>query len=149
MRKAWRTALAAAAALACLAAPAAAQVPREYAAQLAQQLARAEAAFRQIGFARAAGPFAGALAPGAVRALPVTLRAGQNYRILGVCDADCTDLDLRLLDGARNVTAIDAAPDDTPLLDATPRATGSFTIEVNMQQCDAALCYYAINVYTR
>ncbi len=144
-----RTALAAFAALALLGGPAGAQVPREYAGQLAQQLARAEQSFRQMGFMRAAGPFAGGLAPGGLARVPITLRAGQTYRILGVCDADCSDLDLRLVDASANVVAVDTAPDDVPIMDATPRTTGAYAIEVNMQRCATAPCYYAVNVYTR
>lgn len=147
--KAVRATILALAALGLASVSAAAQVPREYAAQLAQQLAHAEQAFRQMGFTRAAGPFAGGLAQRGARALPVTLRAGHSYRILGVCDADCSDLDLRLIDQNGGVIAVDVAPDDVPILDATPRVTGQHTIEVSMRRCATAPCYFAVNVYAR
>ena len=126
-----------------------AQVPREYAAQLAQGLARAEIELGHQGFTRAAGPFAGALAVRGVSQAPVTLRSGQEYRIIGVCDADCDDLDLRLLDGAGAVIAQDVAPNDLPQLIVRPRMTGPYVIETQMARCANAPCYFAVNVYVR
>ncbi len=145
-----RVALAALAALALTAAPASAQVPGPYAAQLAQQLARGETALRDQGFSRVAGPFAGGLPSRGERRVPITLRAGQEYRIFGVCDADCTDLDLRLLEGG-GATPIseDLAANDVPLLAVRPRATGQYIIQVLMPGCANAPCYFAVNVYAR
>lgn len=130
-------------------APASAQVPGPYAAQLAQQLARGETALRDQGFSRVAGPFAGGLAARGERRVPITLRAGQDYRIFGVCDADCTDLDLRLLEGGATPISEDIASDDVPVLSVRPRVTGQYVIQVLMPGCASAPCYFAVNVYAR
>ncbi|HET9230459.1 MAG TPA: hypothetical protein VFO00_04175, partial [Vitreimonas sp.] len=84
------------AALALLAGSAQAQVPDPYARELAQRLTRAEALLTENGYARAAGPFAGGMPERRARRYTVMLRAGQDYRIVGVCDSRCGNLDLRL-----------------------------------------------------
>jgi hypothetical protein len=133
--------------LAILGAPAAAQVPSPFARELARQLAQGEQVLAQHGYSRAAGPFAGGLEQRAQRRFPVTLRAGQDYRVLGVCDSRCGDLDMRLLDMNDAVIAVDNMTDDVPVLQIRPRATGVHTIEVTMYQCAATPCYFAFNVY--
>jgi hypothetical protein len=133
--------------LAILGAPAAAQVPSPFARELARQLAQGEQVLAQHGYSRAAGPFAGGLGQRLQRRFPVTLRAGQDYRVLGVCDSRCSDLDLRLLDPNDVVLTEDAMRDDVPILQVRPRMTGVHTIEVTMYQCTASPCYFAFNVY--
>ncbi|MET0183020.1 MAG: hypothetical protein ABW199_09065 [Caulobacterales bacterium] len=126
-----------------------AQVPAGYARQLAQQLAVAEQHYTQQGYVRMAGPFAGGLAEAGLRDIPVTLRADQDYRIIAVCDADCGDLDLRIIDPSGEVIAADVQRDDYPILRVRPRQTGAFNVEVKMYQCASAPCYFAMNVYGR
>jgi hypothetical protein len=128
---------------------AAAQVPDPFSRQLAQQLARAEEFLGQRGYSRAAGPFAGALGAGESRRFQVTLRAGQDYQIVGVCDDRCGDLDMRLYDPNLQVLRADTLDDRIPLLDARVRATGVHFVEVSMYQCTDAPCYFAFNVYAR
>ncbi len=130
-------------------APAAAQVPDPFSRQLAQQLARAQEFLGQRGYSRAAGRFAGGLAAGETRRFQVTLRAGQDYQIVGVCDDRCGDLDMRLYDPNMNVLRADTLDDRIPLLDARVRATGIHFVEVSMYRCDDAPCYFAFNVYAR
>jgi len=140
---------AALAALALLAAPAAAQVPDPFARELAQKLARAELILSDDGYARAAGPFAGGLREGEGRRFTVTLRAGQDYRIVGVCDNRCRDLDLRLHDPNARMVAEDVLEDAAPIIHVRPYATGQYAIEAIMHGCSAAPCWFAFNVYSR
>lgn len=139
----------AALALLCAAAPAAAQVPDPYARQLARQLTQVDEVQSRYAFSRAAGPFAGALAEGQGQRFVVTLRAGQPYRVVGVCDNRCGDLDLRLFDRNGELITQDLAPDRTPMLDINPRTTGGYAIEASVAQCANAPCYFAFNVYAR
>ncbi|MES1202722.1 MAG: hypothetical protein ABUS57_14900 [Pseudomonadota bacterium] len=150
MLKQVRTMLAAAAGLALfLGAAASAQVPDPYARQLAQQLARVETQVRDLGFSRAAGPFAGGLVQRASRTFPVTLRAGAEYEFVGVCDSNCHDLDLRLFDANNQLVAEDALNDDVPILHVRPRTTGVHNLAVSMYRCAGANCYFAVNVYSK
>ena len=141
---------AALAALALLAAaPASAQVPGPFARDLAQQLARSDQFQIDAGFSRAAGPFAGGLAQNQVRRFPLMMRAGQPYRVVGVCDARCTDLDFRLYapDGA--LITQDVRANASAAVQINPPATGNYQVEAVMAACGAAPCYFAFNVYSR
>ena len=144
-----KKALGAVCALALLAAPASAQVPDQYARELAQQLAQAENVLGQEGYGRAAGPFAGGLNQRSSREYNVTLRAGQDYRIVGVCDSRCRDIDLRVFDQNNLVIAQDLLDDRVPVVQVRPRATGQYAIELSMFACGAQPCWYAVNVYAR
>lgn len=131
-----------------LASPASAQVPDPYARELAQQLARVEHLLNDNGYQRAAGPFAGGLAARQGRRFPVTLRAGQDYRIVGVCDRRCGDLDLRLYDSANALIGQDVLEDDTPILHVRPTMTGQYWIEAIVYSCTGDRCFFAFNVYS-
>ena len=140
---------AALAALTLTALPAIAQVPDPYAYELAQRLANAERLLTDNGYARAAGPFAGSLQQRGGRRFNLMLRAGQDYRIVGVCESHCADLDMRLYDPNNQLIAQDVAQDRVPVIHVTPTTTGNYTIEALMYRCNAAQCWYAFNVYSR
>lgn len=126
-----------------------AQVPDPYGRELARQLAQAEALLGQRGYHRVAGPFAGGLDTRLNRRFQLNLRAGQEYRVIGVCDSRCSDIDMRIYDSADNVVAQDLLDDDVPIMELRPRVTGLYTIEVVMWQCTARPCFFAFNVYAR
>ena len=131
--------------------PARAQVPPEFTRELSQRLGEAGRVVRDGGYMRAAGPFAGGLASQQSRRYTLTLRAGQDYRVIAVCDSRCGDIDLRLYDVNGNQIAQDTLNDNVPTLAIHPSATGSHTIEIDMYQCTASPdpCWYALSVYTR
>ena len=131
--------------------PAAAQVPDQFSRELSQRLGENQHLLGQSGYSRAAGPFAGGLVSRQSRRYVITLRAGQDYRIAGVCDSRCGDIDLRLYDPNGNQVAQDVLNDSVPTLAIRPPATGPHTVEVDMYQCTAAPdpCWYAFNVYSR
>ena len=137
------------AALAILAGSAQAQVPDPYARELAQRLTRAEALLTENGYARAAGPFAGGMPERRARRYTVMLRAGQDYRIVGVCESRCGNLDLRLFAANYQLVAQDVLRDAVPVIHVRPVATGNYDIEAIMAQCNEAPCWFAFNVYSR
>jgi hypothetical protein len=137
------------AALVVLSGTAAAQVPDPFARELAQRLARSETLLTENGYARAAGPFPGGLAEGRARRFTVMLRAGQDYRIVGVCDHRCHDLDLRLFTAGGQLVAQDVLNDAVPVIHVRPTATGNYDIEAIMAQCGDTPCWFAFNVYSR
>lgn len=144
-----KRAMAAVAALALLAGPAAAQVPDPYARELAQKLARAQTVVTERGYQRAAGPFAGGLGASEDARFQVMLRAGMDYRIVGVCDSRCSDLDMRLYDPNDQRVAEDVLDDAVPVIHILPQSTGQHTIEVRMRRCSSDPCWFAFNVYSR
>lgn len=79
----------------------------------------------------------------------VSLEAGQDYAIWGVCDQDCSDIDLTLYDDDGNQIDQDIQTDDKPLVRVTPRRNGRFRIKVSMANCSANPCRYGVGVWSR
>lgn len=145
-----KRAMAAIAALGLAAAGSAvAQVPDPFARELAQKLAGAEQLVSADGYSRAAGPFAGGLRQHEQRAFTVMLRAGRDYRVVGVCNERCADLDLRMFDASGQIVTADTLADDVPILRVRPEVTGNYAIQADMARCAAQTCWFAFNVYAR
>jgi hypothetical protein len=113
------------------------------------QLQQAQAALAQQGFQQVGQPFSGGLQPGQSWDLPTQMNAGYEYRIVGVCDRDCSDLDIRLFDGNGGLIIEDTSTSSQPNVGVIPSASGTFNIQVNMYACTVAPCYYAIALYAR
>jgi hypothetical protein len=90
--------------------------------------------------------YMGELADDATASLSVTLDAGTDYMIVGVCDEDCTDLDLTLFSGSRELDT-DVEDDDTPIVSVTPTSTGTFRVSVSMAACSSSPCRFGVAVY--
>lgn len=79
----------------------------------------------------------------------VTLVGGRETILVGMCDGDCSDLDLTLFDTNGNRVDSDVATDDFPIVRTTPKGTGIYTVTVQMAACSVDPCRYAIQTYTR
>ena len=70
---------------------------------------------------------------------------GVSYSIEGTCDADCTDLDLTLLDPvSQRVVAQDTELDVVPVLHFEANRSGVFDVRVAMAHCAAASCSWHV-----
>ncbi|WP_395645724.1 toll/interleukin-1 receptor domain-containing protein [Terricaulis sp.] len=117
---------------------------------LMQQLQQAEAAFAQQGYQPVGQPVSGLLPNAQAWNTNVSLVAGYDYRLIGVCDQNCGDLDLALYDQSGAVVAQDQSADAHPVVGGVPSYTGNFTIQAHMFQCNAPQgCYYALALYGR
>lgn len=88
----------------------------------------------------------GTLYDGYTASVDLVLLAGWTYRIVGACDEDCSDLDFTLYDEFANIVVVNYLPDATPVVEITPRWSGPFTLEVDMQGCDFEPCFYGVSV---
>ncbi|HEY2824813.1 MAG TPA: hypothetical protein VGI83_04640, partial [Gemmatimonadales bacterium] len=79
----------------------------------------------------------------------VTLSPGVEYAILGVCDQDCSDIDLKLYDDADNEIGSDFEKDDHPIVRVTPIRQGRFKVHIYMATCAHDPCFYGVGVYQR
>lgn len=79
----------------------------------------------------------------------VSLTAGVDYQFLGVCDNDCTDLDLTLYEPGGDAVATDVELDDTPIILYTATRSGTYQIEITMVDCDISPCYYGFGFWSR
>lgn len=86
------------------------------------------------------------LQPGADHRWQVDLLGGANYRILGGCDNECSNLDIELVDARGAVVASDLGPNDFPVVNFTPAANGRYIVRVMMQACSVAPCYAGARV---
>jgi hypothetical protein len=78
----------------------------------------------------------------------IDLRGGMEYAIVGVCDQDCTDIDLEIFDGDNSVDS-DYEVDDTPVLQVAPAYGAEYRLHVYMANCRTEPCYYGVGIYGR
>lgn len=124
--------------------------PSNEGAVLMQQLQQAEAQFAQQGYQPVGQPVSGLLPASQNWNTSAQLVAGYDYRLIGVCDQNCTDLDLALYDQNGTMVAQDQSADARPVVGGVPAYTGGFTIQATMFTCNAPQgCYYALALYRR
>lgn len=88
------------------------------------------------------------LQPGTDHRWQINLTGGQNYRILGGCDNECSNLDIELIDSRGGVIASDMGPNDFPVVNFTPQSNGAYIVRILMQACSVAPCYAGARVMT-
>jgi hypothetical protein len=88
----------------------------------------------------------GALNTGETATFSVTLPAGAESALTGVCDDDCADLELSL---STNGYDIDAARGggNAPIVRVTPAAPTTYTITVRMASCRVNPCWFGIVIF--
>jgi len=78
----------------------------------------------------------------------IMLPPGSEYVLLGVCDNDCSDLDLALLKGGMELDK-DTTTDDWPMLKVTPTSSSNYSVRVTMYNCSVSTCGYQLSVWKR
>jgi len=136
------------AALGC-AAVSEARAQNTYQQQVQGYITRAAATLTQRGYQPDREPVTGSLADDARETMNINLQGGARYAIVGVCDNDCTDVDLRIWDPNGTKLAEDIATDDTPVLEFTATVTGQYRVSVEMATCSTAPCYWGFQVFVR
>ena len=94
-------------------------------------------------------PYTGALNGGRYETLTLRFQEGSTYAVVGACDADCSDLDLRLYDEDGNLIDSDMNPDDRPIVAVQPAWTGGFRVRVIMASCHSPPCRYGVGVFKK
>jgi hypothetical protein len=123
--------------------PAAAQ--DAWMAQVSAQLDAVVEALDGEGLSEATEPVGGGLAEGASEDVEFALAAG-SYVIVGVCDTDCSDLDL-VLSGPGGELDSDLATDDTPVVTVELSRAATLNLRVNMAACSSAPCRYGVQAF--
>jgi hypothetical protein len=88
----------------------------------------------------------GTLNTGESATFSITLPAGAESALTGVCDDDCADLDLSL---STNGYDIDAARGggNAPIVRVTPAAPTTYTVTVRMASCRVNPCWFAVAAF--
>ncbi|HEX6367460.1 MAG TPA: S1C family serine protease [Longimicrobium sp.] len=110
-------------------------------------LENGEEVLEREGFSRTREYETGALDRGASRTVRIRLEEGVTYMLLGACDTDCDNMDLKIFGPGGRLLDSDVAGDDFPVLTVTPAASGEYTVRVTMTSCETAYCYYSLGVY--
>lgn len=126
-------------------------VPRsEYTTQVDGSLVRLSSNARSQGYSRVvAGPIYGRLADDASESHQMQVVEGNDYALLGGCDNDCGDLNLRIYDAAGTMIMEDVQGDDTPVLTFTARSSGRYRVESIMASCSRNPCFYGIQLMAK
>jgi hypothetical protein len=142
-----RTALALSAIAGLVLVTAAATPQDEWVAQVRRQIRQAGQIYEQRGYSLTHQIFTGSLAEGSNTFVTVRLVAGNQYQIMGVCDNDCSDLDLVLYDPAGNEVDDDLEMDDYPIVAVTPRRAGAYRVKVVMATCTREPCRFGLGTF--
>ena len=94
-------------------------------------------------------PYSGGLQQGQTWNVPAPLLAGVDYRVVGVCDRDCADLDLIVFDPQGTLITQDTSATSQPVVGVQAAYPGTFTVQVLMYNCSVEPCYYALALYGR
>jgi len=119
----------------------------QYEQQVQSQLDIAAAAVGVAGYEMVYDPYIDRTGAGVTESLTLRLLKGVSYTIIGVCDSDCSDLDMELFDANGNSIDSDYELDDFPVVEVTPAWSSDFTLEVNMYACSSEPCYYGVGVF--
>ena len=87
----------------------------------------------------------GTLNTGESATFSITLPAGAESALTGVCDDDCADLDLSLSTNGYDVDA--AHGGNAPIVRVTPAAPTIYTITVRMASCRVNPCWFAVAAF--
>ena len=135
---------------AVLAAALATQVAAQntYQQQITRQLTNYASTLSGHGYSADRAPVMGSLNHGARESVLLNMTAGVHYAILGVCDNDCTDVDLRVNDPIGDLVGEDLATDDHPVVEFIASNTGEYRVTIMMATCNTNPCYYGVQVFT-
>lgn len=90
----------------------------------------------------------GALKASTSERITLHVSGGGQTQIMGLCDTDCSDIDLILYDGAGNVLDKDLQADDVPIV-SWHGGTADLQLEVRMVKCTTDPCRYGVRAYTK
>ncbi len=128
-------------------APAAYAQSGEIIRQLSNQLSMARDSYVPNNYRLVRGPDNDLLNEGDSDNYTVTLQGGRSYKLVGVCDNDCSDLDITLYDSDGDVVDRDLLDDDKPVVSVSGKSGGQYRMNVSMAKCSTSVCYYSVAIY--
>jgi hypothetical protein len=129
-----------------VAAPALAQ--DEWAQQVEKQMDSVADKLSESGYHYGGYSHDGSLKQGGTERLTVRLGTGTT-QFVGLCDNDCTDVDLGLYDANGKQIDEDVQDDDYPVVSVRPTGNAVYTLVVLMSKCSAEPCRYAVQQFVK
>lgn len=115
--------------------------------QVRKQLAEVGGALADKGYAMTHRVFVGRLNDGQTETVTFKLERGVNYAVVGVCDQDCSDLDLHVTDPTERELGRDVSDDDVPVVEFQAAQAGDYDVKVDMAKCADNPCSYGIGIF--
>jgi len=75
------------------------------------------------------------------------LEGGRTYIIVGVCDGDCSDLDMALTTAAGEDVSSDYETDDVPMVMVEVPSDATYHLKVEMATCSVEPCAFGVGVF--
>lgn len=79
-------------------------------------------------------------------AFPVEMRTGVPVFVIGLCDENCSDLDIVIVSPTSQAVAADEQRDAFPFVAMRPEEAGTYEIQVRMPACTAGACAFGLQV---
>ena len=112
------------------------------------EMQRVEDAAKQLGFTSTHEPIFEMLQQHGIYDVRVPFRErGARVSIVGVCDGDCSDLDLAIYDEAGREVVRDVSPDDAPELRFLVIEPGVYRLRVFMAACSREPCAFGLQAF--
>lgn len=119
-----------------------------YVQQVIDQLAGVSQQLSQNGYGAPELVSFNAINSGAVETFTYETNDNTPITFVGVCDSDCSDLDLRVRNAQGGVVGEDVLTDDMPVVHA-PQGARPLSVDVIMASCSQNPCVYGVAVYRR
>ena len=74
-------------------------------------------------------------------------KGGYDYKLVGVCDEDCSDIDMAIYDGKGRLLDEDVLEDDYPIVDVSVATGGNYKVELDMYSCSVEPCYFGFAIF--
>lgn len=120
----------------------------EWAQQVQKQMDKAAETLAGSGFHYGGYSHEGQLNKGASERLTVRLGGGSS-QFVGLCDNDCSDIDLLVYDANGKKVDEDVENDDYPVVSVSPNGNSVYTLVVQMATCTADPCRYAVQQFAK
>jgi hypothetical protein len=101
------------------------------------------------GFSLTRQYYKGTLKEGQYQDLTVTLSKGRDEVLVAVCDADCRDVDIALLEADGREIAADRDDSDLAIVQVPDGHPGAHRVRVSMAHCRVAPCRFEIGLISR
>ncbi len=89
----------------------------------------------------------GSLSHGDEVTIPIDITGAHEAAVLGTCDRQCADLDLRLVTQDGRLIDLDEEEDDSPHVEVEAGKTNKLLIKVRMANCASTSCMFAISQF--
>jgi Caspase domain len=116
--------------------------------QLQRQFELLDESLLEDGFYPGGEMLSGYLKAGESESVDIWLDAPGDFKVVGVCDNDCSDVDMVLFGPGGEQLVEDLLVDDVPVLEFQANASGNYRLEIRMVTCSIEPCFWGAQRYS-